>query len=69
MYKRQVVLLHKFGNTNINMHYIISDKKSVDDFIKIYNQYKDIVLYFVLLPLMPSGPVSYTHLDVYKRQV
>lgn len=44
-----------FGNTNINLHYIISDKKSVDKFIDIYNEYKDNVLYFVLLPLMNSG--------------
>lgn len=57
-WRSAVVLLHKFGNTNINIHYIINDKKSVDDFIKIYNQYKDIVLYFVLLPLMPSGRSS-----------
>ena len=40
---------------NINIHYIIKDKESVDEFIKIYNEYEDKVLYFVLLPLMDSG--------------
>ena len=47
--------LNDFGNTNINLHYIIKDKQSVDDFINIYNEYKNKVLYFVLLPLMHSG--------------
>lgn len=40
---------------NINLHIIISDEKSVDRFIDIYNKNKDNVYYFVLLPLMPSG--------------
>lgn len=47
--------LNDYGNTNINIHYIISDKASVDKFKEIYDEFKDIVLYFVLLPLMPSG--------------
>lgn len=47
--------LNDFGNTNINLHYIIKDKTSVDEFINIYNEYKDNILYFVLLPLMNSG--------------
>ena len=40
---------------NINLHYIISDKKSVDDFMEIYEEYNKDVLYFVLLPMMPAG--------------
>ena len=47
-----------YGNTNINIHYIIKDKKSVDEFINIYNEYKNDILYFVLLPLMKSGRSS-----------
>ena len=43
------------GNTNINIHHIISDKKSVDAFIAEWLQYGTSVLYHVLLPLMPSG--------------
>jgi len=40
---------------NINIHYILDSKDSVDEFVKIYNEYKDKILYFVLLPLMDSG--------------
>lgn len=43
------------GNTNLNIHYIIKDKKSVDNFVELFEEYKDRVLYFVLLPLMDSG--------------
>ena len=43
------------GNTNVNIHHIISDKKSVDAFIAEWLQYGTSVLYHVLLPLMPSG--------------
>ena len=49
---RKLILV---GDTNINIHYIIKDKQSVDDFMNIYNEYKDEILYFVLLPLMDSG--------------
>lgn len=44
-----------FCDVNINLHYIINDVESVTKFCDIYNQYKDVVKYFVLLPLMPSG--------------
>lgn len=43
------------GNCHINIHHIISDKKSVDDFIGIWKAYRDEIKYHVLLPLMPSG--------------
>lgn len=46
------------GNTNINLHFIISNKDSVDKFLQYYSEYKDDTLYFVLLPLMPSGRSS-----------
>ena len=54
-WKKAIEKLIIYGNTNINIHYIIKDKKSVDEFIQIYKEYKDDVLYFVLLPLMNSG--------------
>jgi len=57
-WRNAVWLLDTYGNTNINIHYIIDDIKSVDNFVKIYNEYKNTVLYFVLLPLMPSGRSS-----------
>ena len=46
------------GNTNINLHFIISNKASVDKFLQYYSEYKDDILYFVLLPLMSSGRSS-----------
>lgn len=54
-WREAIKKLIEYGNTNINVHYIISDKESVDKFINIYNEYKENVLYFVLLPLMNSG--------------
>lgn len=47
--------LINLGNTNINIHHIISDKNSVDEFIAEWLRYGDEILYHVLLPLMPSG--------------
>lgn len=47
--------LNDYGDTNLNIHYIIKDKKSVDVFKELFSEYKDTVLYFVLLPLMNSG--------------
>lgn len=46
------------GNCHINIHHIISDKKSVDDFVSICNNYGDEIKYHVLLPLIPSGRSS-----------
>lgn len=39
----------------VNLHCIISDRQSIDNFKGIYDKYKDKVLNFVLLPLMKSG--------------
>ena len=47
--------LHKLGNTNINIHHIISDKESVDEFVAEWVHYGDSILYHVLLPIMPKG--------------
>ena len=47
--------LIELGNTNINIHHIISTKESVDEFITEWVRYGDSVLYHVLLPLMPAG--------------
>lgn len=43
------------GETNVNIHHIISDKQSVDEFVEIWKKYGSDILYHVLLPLMPSG--------------
>ena len=50
-----VVNLLQYGNTNVNIHHIIANKQSVEDFIKVWQDYGDKILYHVLLPLMPAG--------------
>lgn len=58
-YARQAVInLINYGNTNVNIHHIISDKESVDEFVAEWARYGDSILYHVLLPLMPSGRSS-----------
>ncbi len=54
-WEKAVQKLIDAGDININLHYIISDRASVDRFKAIYDKYKDDILYFVMLPLMPSG--------------
>ncbi len=44
-----------YGNTNVNIHHIISDKASVDEFYETVVRYGNDIYYHVLLPLMPSG--------------
>lgn len=47
--------LIQYGDCYINIHHIISDKESVDEFLKAWKEYGDNIKYHVLLPLMPSG--------------
>lgn len=47
--------LIEYGETNVNVHHIISDFDSVDEFIEVQQIYGDDIKYHVLLPLMPSG--------------
>jgi len=58
----------------VNLHILISDKRSIDRMVKIYNKFKDKVDYLVLLPLMEMWrqkqevKVDYPHLQsVYKN--
>ena len=53
--KLAVLALTAYGETNINIHHIISNKESVDDFVDLWMKYGDGIKYHVLLPLMPSG--------------
>ena len=46
-----------------NLHIIISDKKSVDDFMEIYKKYTGKVKYFVLLPLTAQGRAKEASID------
>ena len=45
-------------DVHVNIHHIISDKESVDEFVAEWAHYGDSILYHVLLPLMPSGRSS-----------
>ena len=42
-------------NVHVNIHHLISNKESVDEFITEWLRYGDRILYHVLLPLMPAG--------------
>lgn len=53
-----IINLITMGDTNVNIHHIISTKDSVDDFIKEWKRYGSDIKYHVLLPLMPSGRSS-----------
>jgi hypothetical protein len=53
--KAAVTNLLKYGNTNVNIHHLISDRDSVDEFISNVFKYGDEIAYHVLLPLMPAG--------------
>lgn len=46
-----------------NLHIIISDKKSIDDFMKIYKEYHGKIKYFVLLPLTAQGRAKSAVID------
>lgn len=52
---RAITNLLTFGDTNVNIHHIISNKASVDRFYDVYRRYGKDIYYHVLLPLMPSG--------------
>lgn len=47
----------------LNLHIIISDKDSIDRFIKIFNEWKNLAEYFVLLPHMAMGRAKEITLD------
>lgn len=53
--RKAINALIEKGDCHINIHHIISDIESVDEFIKAWKEYGDNIKYHVLLPLMPSG--------------
>ena len=53
--KKAVEALINAGNCHVNIHHIISNKESVDDFVEAWKEYGSDIKYHVLLPLMPSG--------------
>ena len=50
-------------NIFTNLHIIIGDKKSIDDFAELYEKYHDKVKYFVLLPLTAQGRATESFVD------
>ncbi len=54
-----------FSNNKIrlNFHVIISDKESIDYFKEIYNEWKDKVEYFVLLPYGNQGRAEHKEIN------
>lgn len=62
-YWRKAVELYLENDIFTNLHVIISDKKSIDDFMEIYNEYTGKVKYFVLLPLSSQGRCKEAHID------
>jgi organic radical activating enzyme len=50
-------------NIFTNLHVIISDKNSIDRFVKNYEEYKGRVKYFVLLPLSAQGRCKESQVD------
>ena len=52
----------KYG-IRLNFHIIISDKKSIDEFVEIYNEWKGRVEYFVLLPYGNQGRAEKKEID------
>lgn len=47
----------------LNFHLIISDKQSIDEFVQVYNEWKDKVDYFVLLPYGNVGRAPHKEID------
>lgn len=54
-YWQKSVDLYLENDIFTNLHVIIGNKKSIDDFIEIYKKYTGNVRYFVLLPLSEHG--------------
>ena len=51
------------GDIFTNLHLIIGDKKSIDDFLEIYKKWKGMIKYFVLLPLTAQGRATESFVD------
>jgi organic radical activating enzyme len=62
-YWKKATDLYLSENVFTNLHIIISDKTSIDEFMKIYNEYHGRVKYFVLLPLSAQGRCEEAQVD------
>lgn len=62
-YWQEAAMQFYFNNTKLNFHIIISDRESIDEFVKIYNEWCDKVDYFVLLPYGVQGRAEHKDID------
>jgi len=62
-YWERAALLYWENEVKLNFHIIISDKKSIDSFIDIYDTWKEKVDYFVLLPHSAQGRAIEKEID------
>ena len=62
-YWREATELYLENDIFTNLHIIIGDKKSIDDFAEIYKEYHGRVKYFVLLPLTAQGRAEESFVD------
>lgn len=62
-YWKKAVDAYLIHNIFTNLHVIISDKASIDEFMEIYKEYSGRVKYFVLLPLSSQGRCKEAHID------
>lgn len=61
-WKRAASLYHSY-KIKLNFHLIISDRKSIDDFVEIYKEWNDKVDHFVLLPYGNQGRAEHKDID------
>jgi organic radical activating enzyme len=63
--------LYLSKNIFTNLHIIVGDKNSIDDFVDIYNEYRGRIKYFVLLPLIEQGrsKKSFSEWDYLKSRI
>lgn len=62
-YWKKAVKSYYVSDVFTNLHIIISDKNSIDEFMKIYKKFQDMIKYFVLLPLSAQGRCKESNID------
>lgn len=62
-YWEEAADLYYHNDTKLNFHLIISDKESINNFVSIYNNWKNKVDYFVLLPYGNQGRAPYKEIN------
>lgn len=57
--------IEKYGEAKVrlNLHVVVSSKATIDFFWKLFDKYKDVVEYFVLLPYMSNREAPYKFVD------